>query len=121
MTPPTPSRIRSAAVRHFFIDVGRGERGVGAFRRIARLPARGTPRGRRHPPSARGTRAHQADPDRAHAGAPLGSAKAYALARKKRYKSEGRALRLAMRRVYDANLCDAVRIRSFASCVAITP
>jgi len=30
-------------------------------------------------------------------------------------------MRRAMRRVYDANLRDAVRIRSFASCVAIIP
>ena len=66
--------------------------------------------------------AHHADPDRARAGAPLGSAKGPTRwLGKSDTKSEGRALRLAMRRVYDANLCDAVRIRSFASCVAITP
>ena len=78
MTPPTPSRSRSAAVRHFFIDASDAASAASAlFRRVARLPS--APHASRKdiiPPSARGDSGRiMPIPTTRRAGASLGSAK----------------------------------------------
>ena len=89
MTPPTPSRSRSAAVRHFFIDASDAASAASAlFRRVARLPsALHASRKDTMPPSARGDSGRiMPIPTTRRAGASLGSAKGRSETRKKSAK-----------------------------------